>query len=288
MSEGRTKHWQIGKIRVTRIQEVLDSFRPADMFIYDPAELFERYDWLTGFMNAEGNLSLSVHAFVITSGSRRFLVDGCFGNDKLREEPAFSNLRTPFLEDLLAADCPPETIDTVISTHLHVNHVGWNTRLSEGSWVPTFPNARYVFVRREWEACQQLLLDKDARVSHIVDSVQPIVDAGLADLVEADHRITDEVWLEPSPGHSPGHVCVHIASEGHHAVITGDVFHHPVQIADPDLGTRFCVDNAAACQTRRAFLSRYENKQALVLSSHFATTAGWIVRGAEGWRFSPA
>jgi glyoxylase-like metal-dependent hydrolase (beta-lactamase superfamily II) len=288
MDEGRTKHWQIGKIGVTRIQELIDSYPPARMFIDDPTALIERNDWLKEFVSAEGNFSLSLHAFVIVSGNRRILVDSSVGNDKPREDPMLNNLRTPFLEELLAAGCPPETIDTVICTHLHVDHVGWNTRLSQGKWVPTFPNARYIFGRREWETCQQLLLDKDERFSYIVDSVQPIVDAGLADLVEADHRITDEVWLEPSPGHTPGHVCVHIASEGHHAVITGDVFHHPIQIADPDFGTKFCMDNATACQTRRAFLSRYENKQALILSSHFPATAGWILRDRGGWRFSPA
>jgi len=165
--------------------------------------------------------------------------------------------------------------------------VGWNTRLMDGCWIPTFPNARYLFGRAEWEYWKTTVLpQKSIKSQHLVDAVVPILDAGLADFVEPDHRIADELWLEPTPGHTPGHVSVHISSRGRHAVISGDILLHPFQIAEPDLPMAFDIDPQLACKTRRAFLSRYEGKKALLVGSHFpAPTVGWIIRDANNWRF---
>jgi glyoxylase-like metal-dependent hydrolase (beta-lactamase superfamily II) len=139
----------------------------------------------------------------------------------------------------------------------------------------------------EWEHCKTLLARDPAHVPHIADSIQPIFDAGLADLVETNHHVTGELWLEPTPGHTPGHVSVHIASVGHDGIITGDTFHSPIQCAEPDLRTNFCFDHETSRRTRRDFLSRYENKQAFVFFSHFPDpTAGWIIREERNWRFS--
>jgi len=172
----------------------------------------------------------------------------------------------------------------VLCTHLHVDHVGWNTMRVDGRWVPTFPNARYLFGRSEWEHWSRELPgpDRDARD----DSVRPVLDSGLADLVATNHRITGEVSLQPTPGHTPGHVSVCIASRGEAAVITGDLMHHPVQCAEPDWANRFDVDPHAARRTRRAFLERCSNRPVLVLGTHFATpTGGHIVRDGAVWRF---
>ena len=130
----------------------------------------------------------------------------------------------------------PAAVDVVICTHLHVDHVGWNTRLDDGRWVPTFPRARYLFARREWEHWTSE--DDDGTRRILADSVAPVLDAGLAELVEMDHRVSDEIWLEPTPGHTPGHVSVRLASGGADAVITGDLMHHPVQVAEPDVAER--------------------------------------------------
>jgi glyoxylase-like metal-dependent hydrolase (beta-lactamase superfamily II) len=166
-----------------------------------------------------------------------------------------------------------------------VDHVGWNTMLVGDRWVPTFLNARYLFGRKEWEhwAAEPPGPDRDVRD----DSVRPVLDAGLAELVATDHRITAEVRLESTPGHTPGHVSVRVVSRGEQAIITGDLMHHPVQCAEPDWANRFDVDAAAARRTRRAFLEQHADRPVLVLGTHFATpTAGRIVRDGKAWRFA--
>jgi glyoxylase-like metal-dependent hydrolase (beta-lactamase superfamily II) len=156
----------------------------------------------------------------------------------------------------------------------------------DGRWVPTFPNARYLFARAEWEHWRSAGDQPDGDV--VGDSVRPVVEAGLADLVEPGHRLTDEVWLEPTPGHTPGHTSVHVASGGAEAVITGDVMHHPVQCGEPAWRSNFDVDADAARRTRRAFLARYADRPVLVFGTHFATpSAGRIVRAGDVWRFVP-
>jgi len=193
-------------------------------------------------------------------------------------------LRTRFLEDLRAAGVAPEAVDVVICTHLHVDHVGWNTRLADGRWVPTFPRARYLFARREWEHWTSEEEDGTKRI--LADSVAPVLDAGLAELVEMDHRVSDGIWLEPTPGHTPGHVSVRLHADGADAVITGDLMHHPVQVAEPAWQSAFDTDPAQARATRRAFCARYADRPVDVLGTHFHhPTAGRIVSHRDAWRF---
>jgi glyoxylase-like metal-dependent hydrolase (beta-lactamase superfamily II) len=204
------------------------------------------------------------------------------------------------LQDLTRAGFAPESIDTVLCTHLHVDHVGWNTRWVDGRWLPTFPNARYLFARKEWEHWSNEDTKKrsaDAQASAanpntgygddiLGDSVRPILDAGLADLVTTDHKLTDEVWLEPTPGHTPGHVSVRIESQGVRAVITGDLMHHPIQCSEPDLVVNFDTDREQARLTRRHFLGCCARDRVLVLGTHFAPpTAGRVVASGATWRF---
>ncbi|MGD0955254.1 MAG: MBL fold metallo-hydrolase [Candidatus Acidiferrales bacterium] len=285
--ESRIRRWNVGDVKITSIMESAERIPWAPLFPAETSELYKKYDWLVPrFITPQGQIILAVQAFVLEVGSRRIVVDTCVGNDKPREIEHCTDLQTAFLEDLTAAGFPPETIDTVLCTHLHFDHVGWNTRLVNGRWVPTFPKARYLFGRREWEFCQDLLREKAVDVRHILDSVQPILDAGLADLVETNHRLTDELWLEPTHGHTPGHVSVHIASQGQEAVITGDVFHNPIQFAEPEICSVGCVDKDMSRKTRREFLSRYENKPVRLFAVHFNDPVGRIVREARNWRFS--
>jgi glyoxylase-like metal-dependent hydrolase (beta-lactamase superfamily II) len=285
--ESRIRRWNVGDVKITSIMESAERIPWAPLFPAETSEHYKKYDWLVPrFITPEGQIILAVQAFVVSVGGRRIVVDTCVGNDKPREIPHCTDLQTAFLEDLTAAGFPPETIDTVLCTHLHFDHVGWNTQLVNGRWVPTFPKARYLFGRREWEFCQTLLRGKTVDVRHILDSVQPILDAGLADLVETDHRLTDEVWLEPTHGHTPGHVSVHIASQGQEAVITGDVFHNPIQFAEPEICSVGCVDKDMSRKTRREFLSRYENKPVRLFAVHFNDPVGRIVRDTRNWRFS--
>ncbi len=166
---------------------------------------------------------------------------------------------------------------------MHVDHVGWNTRLVDGRWAPTFGNARYLYAEREWEHWRQESQEEYGPV--IEDSVQPIFDAGLADLVAEDSVVNDEVRLEPTPGHTPGHVSVHITSRGEEAVITGDMIHHPCQIAHPDWSTTADADQDAAATTRQAFIERYADRPVLIIGTHFAgPTAGHLRKDGDTWR----
>jgi glyoxylase-like metal-dependent hydrolase (beta-lactamase superfamily II) len=174
----------------------------------------------------------------------------------------------------------------VLCTHLHFDHVGWNTRLENGRWVPTFPKARYLFGHREWEYWQEVLKENNHDVRHIVDSVQPILDAGVADFVETNHRVMDEIWLEPSHGHTPGHVSVRVSSRGQEAIVTGDVFHNPVQLAEPEICSVGCVDKEMSRQTRREFIARYGDRPVRLFAVHFNDPVGRVVRDAQSWRFS--
>lgn len=286
MSEQRTPSalcWQIGEVTITRIVE-LETTR-IGRFILPQAEpeVVQAIEWLSPrFIDEAGSLILSIHALLVESQGQRILVDTCVGNDKERTFRDWNRMTGPFLRDLAASGAAPESIDTVLCTHLHVDHVGWNTKLVEGHWVATFANARYLFGRQEWEYWKEQPEDAGPVLS---DSVRPILDAGLADLVETDYRLTDEVWLQPTPGHTPGHVSVRIRSHGEEAVITGDMIHHPCQLVHPEWSASVDVDPERSRQTRTVFLESCADRPVLVIGSHFAgPTAGRIVRDGGVYR----
>ena len=183
---------------------------------------------------------------------------------------------------MTAAGFPPDSIDTVLCTHLHVDHVGWNTRLEGNRWVPSFANARYVFGRTEYEYWRDHSGEPDkAAVFH--DSVKPVMDAGRADLVAGDIRLCDEITLIPTPGHSPGHISVHIKSEGEEGLLSGDVAHQPCQMAHLDWSSTADSDPVQSIVTRRDLFSRFADKPVLVIGGHF--DAGRIRRDGEAFKF---
>jgi len=277
--------WKIGAVTISRVIEIEGSSPGTFFFAEATPERLLQHAWLQPhFLTDDGRAVASIHCFVVQCAGRTIVVDTCVGNDKPREVKAW-HLRTgKFLEDLAAAGFQRDSVDTVLCTHLHVDHVGWNTMLVEGQWRPTFPNARYLIGRREWEHWSGEPEGPDRAVRD--DSVRPILEAGLAELVAMDHRITPEIVLEPTPGHTPGHVSVRISSDGEEAVITGDLMHHPVQCAEPGWASRFDVDPDAARRTRREFLERYAGRPVLVLGTHFATpTGGRIVKDGSAYRF---
>jgi glyoxylase-like metal-dependent hydrolase (beta-lactamase superfamily II) len=282
----RMHTWTIGDVRITRVVE-RETPTPA-LFLLPAAtpEALERHAaWLRPrFLADGGKIVASVHSLIVESQGRRIIVDTCVGNDKDRPAtPFWHRASLPFMHDLTAAGFAPATIDTVVCTHLHTDHVGWNTTWDGARWRPTFPNARYRLVEAEWEYWRREAPDNG---DPIADSVQPLFDGGLVDLVAPDTRLTDEVWLESTPGHTPGHVSVRIRSRGVEAVITGDLMHHPVQCAEPEWNSRFDVDAAGARATRRAFLERHADAPILVFGTHFATpSAGHIVRDGAAFRF---
>ncbi|HEX7885857.1 MAG TPA: MBL fold metallo-hydrolase [Phenylobacterium sp.] len=289
MAEQNTRRWKIGDVEVVRIVELAHEQIDANFMFPDctPQDV-QRHGWLCPtHATPEGQIIIAFQAFAVRIGDRRIMVDTCIGNDKYRVAPIFHQRQGEFLEDLAAAGFAAEDIDTVLCTHLHLDHVGWNTRLVEGRWVPTFPNARYLMSQVELDFIRSLVGVPHAEVDHISDSLQPVFDAGMVDFVESDHRVCDELWLEPTPGHTPGHVSIRISSRGEEAVITGDVMHHPLQCAEPLLRNRFCNDHDHSRETRLAFLNRYAGRDTLVIGTHFVEpTAGWIVPDGDAWRFT--
>jgi glyoxylase-like metal-dependent hydrolase (beta-lactamase superfamily II) len=252
--------------------------------------------WLgPGFIDPEADrVYLSFHTYVVRTRHLTILVDTCNGNHKERlSMPAWHRLNTPYLEELAKIGLQPADIDVVLCTHLHADHIGWNTRLVDGQWVPTFPNARYLMGRAEFEHWHRLHQSGPAMPVNrgsFVDSVLPVVDAGQAVLVETDHVIqrdeSEGVWLEPSVGHTPGHVCVHVEGGGRHALLAGDAIHHPVQLTYPDLAIAADFDRPRAAQTRRSLVERYADTKTMLLTAHFPTpTAGYIVRHKDEFRF---
>jgi glyoxylase-like metal-dependent hydrolase (beta-lactamase superfamily II) len=240
--------------------------------------------WLVPeFATAEGRLRMTIHALVVETPSRRIVVDTGLGNDKEgRSVPAWNQRQGDFLTELRHQGFAPESIDTVICTHLHVDHVGWNTLLSEHRWVPTFPRARYLFGDTEYRHWRDHS-DRPEQAAVFNDSVRPIVDAGLAELVASDQRITDEITLIPTPGHSPGHFSLHIQSEDEAALLTGDVAHHPCQMAHLDWSSTADSDPLQAAATRRALFSRFADTKTLVIGAHYG--AGRLCRDGDAFKF---
>jgi glyoxylase-like metal-dependent hydrolase (beta-lactamase superfamily II) len=286
--ESRIRRWQIGDVKVTSIMESADRIPWAPLFPPEAADHYKKYSWLVPrWITPEGQIILAVQAFVLELRGKRIVIDTCVGNDRARELPQCENLQTAFLEDFKSAGFDPDSIDYVLCTHLHFDHVGWNTRLENGRWVPTFPKARYLFGRKEWAYWQEVLRNPGhVDVRHILDSVQPILDARLADFVETNHQLMDEIRLEPSHGHTPGHVSVHVSSRGDEAVITGDVFHSPIQFPEPEICSAACVDKEMSRQTRRDFIKRYGDSPVRMFAIHFNEPVGRIVRDGQSWKFT--
>jgi glyoxylase-like metal-dependent hydrolase (beta-lactamase superfamily II) len=277
--------WQVGRVKITRIVE-MDLPVPASCLPQaTPAEL-RKSPWLYPHFVSEDDttLKLSVHALLVEAPGLKLVVDTCIGNDRPREITGGQPLATPFLQHLGKVGWSRDGVDTVICTHLHVDHVGWNTMLENDKWVPTFPKARYLIGRREydfWSTC-----DDEEQQAMLGDSVKPIFDAGLVQLVELDHVISPEIRLTPSIGHTPGHVSVMIESEGARAVTTGDMAHHPCQLAHPDWSLGDNEPNVAAL-TRARLFAEWADQTILVIGTHFAApTAGHVVRDGAAFRFA--
>jgi glyoxylase-like metal-dependent hydrolase (beta-lactamase superfamily II) len=288
MATTHKMQWQVGNVKISRIVEMEHTVPPTFFYTDVSTETIRREaEWLYPyFSTAEGNLTLSIHSLVVESEGKRIVVDTCIGNDKDRSKsfPEWSNLHLPYLADLKKAGYTPESIDYVLQTHLHVDHVGWNMMLKDGKWVPTFQNAQYLIGGIEWDFFSTF--DNEGARQPIEDSVRPVIEQQRAQLIESTHRITNEVWLEPSPGHTPGHHHVRISSAGAEAIITGDLMHHPVQCAHPDWFVVFDADTPTAKRTRREFLERYADKGILIFGTHFASpSCGRIVRQGDAFRF---
>ena len=246
--------WKVGRVKITKVVELETVGSTRFILPLATNEEIRKLPWLIpDFATEEGRLKMSIHALVVEAPSQRIVVDTGLGNDKEgRSVPTWNNRQGPFLETLAQAGFPPECIDTVLCTHLHVDHVGWNTRLVGGQWVPTFANARYVFGKTEYEHWR-------------------------------DHRLCDEITLIPTPGHSPGHMSVLIRSDGEEGLLTGDVAHHPCQMAHLGWSSTADSDPVQSAATRRQLFSRFADRPTLVIGGHY--NAGRIQRDGDAFKF---
>jgi glyoxylase-like metal-dependent hydrolase (beta-lactamase superfamily II) len=286
---------KLGGLAISKVRELEDSL-PMSMVMPDisAADLarLKRWHWDDSLADDPGQASfaLSIHSYVLQVDGRNILIDACNGNHKNRSIAFAHQLDTPWLANLAALGLVPDDIDLVMCTHLHADHVGWNTRLENGRWVPTFPRARYVFSRKDYE----FFSTQEHEVFHreaYLDSILPVVEAELADIVEADaavHReIGDGVWLEAAFGHSPGCCVIHAKRNGPTALFSGDVIHHPVQLVRPDLAIFADEDFVAAAVTRQRLLMSIADTDTVLFPAHFrGTSAGHVLRDGDAFRYS--
>jgi glyoxylase-like metal-dependent hydrolase (beta-lactamase superfamily II) len=280
---------RLGDVDIIRVVEIPRSTYPtADMLPTSDAGVIARHraGWLAPFYDAStGDLGSRIQSYVVRTPDETVVIDTCVGNDKKRENALWNMRQGTWLDDLRAAGVAPEDVDYVLCTHMHVDHVGWNTRkTTDGGWAPTFPRATYVFVGEEWEFWKH---ESETGRDHdgcIDDSVLPIVDAGRARLVDATTAIGKYLRFEPTPGHTPGHACVRLTTAAGQAVFSGDLMHRVVQVAEPSWSSRFCYDGDRAAKTRRAFVERHADSGTLICAAHFPAP-GYVVKADGGTRF---
>jgi len=277
-----------GDLTIHRVIEQETSFLPALEMLPDLTgeRLAENRSWLkqAKALDDDDTLILCFQSYIVRTPHHTILIDTCIGNDKPRPTRPKWDMKTDntYIGGLKAAGFSVEDIDFVMCTHLHPDHVGWNTRLQNGRWVPTFPNARYVFGRTEFE--HWTAQNAKAAVPQFVDSVLPVVEAKRADIVERDLAVGDHARILPTPGHTPGHVAFAFGKGKDDAVFSGDLIHSPLQALYPDLSLKFDVDPAQAARTRRGFLERYCDSDTLCCTAHFPSpSAGKIRRKGDGF-----
>jgi glyoxylase-like metal-dependent hydrolase (beta-lactamase superfamily II) len=288
MTDPAPHAWRIGAVTVIEAVEQETVVAASLLLPKASGQEVRAIPWLTPAQaDGEGRLILSFRTLVIRTPTCVVVVDTCIGDDREGlDTPRFNGLKTGYLETLARGGVAPDEVDVVLCTHLHFDHVGWNTRRVDGAWRPTFPNARYLIDRTEYEHWRAHA-DEGEVQAILRQSLDPIEAAGLLELIDArrGYGICDEVKLAPTPGHTPGHVSVRITSEGESAIITGDVVHHPCQMARPEWGSVSDWDADQAQRTRRELLSGCEAHGTLIIGSHFAgDPAGRVRRDGAAWR----
>ena len=277
-----------GDLTIHRIIEQETTFLPALDLLprLTPEMLAENRPWMLGAsaIDASDVLILCFQSYIVKTPHHTILVDSCIGNDKPRPLRPKWNMKTDgtYMRALATAGFSVEDIDYVMCTHLHVDHVGWNTRLEDGRWLPTFPNARYIFGKREFDYWTGQ--NATTPIPPFGDSVLPIVEAKRAEIVQDDFEIGDHVRILPTPGHTPGHVAFAFGRGKDTAVVSGDLMHSPLQARYPELSAKFDVDQMQSAATRRSFLERYCDTDTLCCTAHFPSpSTGKIRRWGDGF-----
>jgi len=285
--------FDIGELAVSRAEERLGAgFQPNVLLPdWNKAAIEPHLSWLVPnyYDPKEDKLVSSLHSWVIRTKHHTILIDTCAGNHKDRPSfPRFHMLNTPYLDRLKAAGVDPAKVDFVLCTHLHIDHVGWNTQLDNGRWVPTFPNAKYVFSKVDRDFYDPVTGEggKAGEGPKIwADSIQPVIESGQAMAIDMTHKLGDGLLIEPAPGHTPGHVLLKAQSKGQEALFVGDVIHHPMQIYQTEWSTNFCTDPAQARISRRNMLAHCASHGSLLCPAHFGVPHLGRVR-EKGGKFS--
>ncbi|MCB2066807.1 MAG: MBL fold metallo-hydrolase [Erythrobacter sp.] len=288
MAKEHIRSWQVGEVKISRLVEIWDFQDDMHMTMPDatPEEVIA-LDWLhPHYATPDGRQRMNFQGFLLQTPTHTIVVDTCIGAGRQRDFDVFCNLPEGFLEDLGHLGVTREHVDVVFCTHLHFDHVGWNTYKcpETGEYKPTFPNARYLFGKTEYAAWQDTIRNDGVHSdTHMVESVDPIVALGLADFIDANHQVAPGVRAEPSHGHTPGHIHVVIDSQGQRAVLTGDLMHHPMQCAMPSRHATFDMDKPAGAATRQAFVDKYRDSGTMVIGMHFfEPTAGHFETADDG------
>jgi glyoxylase-like metal-dependent hydrolase (beta-lactamase superfamily II) len=281
---GTMEHWTIGEVGISSLLEIeLDV--PAEMLIaaVTPATVAQHLHWLQpNYLTEDYLMKVAIQSILVESRGKRIVVDTCYGNDRNHVFPP--KLSTDYLERLTLAGFAPSDVDFVLCTHLHPDHIGWNTRLVDGKWTPTFPNARYLVGHSEYDHW----MHEGEKDHSSFDCIEPVLAAGLLDFVEADNAITEEVHIQATPGHTPGHVSVAIHSGTKRALISGDMIHHPVQVLEQEWSCVADRDPAHAISTRIQVLEGLANAGAILIGTHFRNpAAGKVQRNGSGWVWEP-
>ena len=282
-----TQVWRVGAATITSVVEDETVGIPPEFFFPEAtAPRVAAHDWVVpDWADADGNISLRVQALVVECGGVTTVVDPCVGNGKVRSLFFWNEQSYPFLERFDAAGFDPAQVDQVLHTHLHADHVGWDTQLLDGTWVPTFTGARHLYTQAELDSLRER---PDPAEDVYGDSVGPIFDAGLADIVDVDADLGGGLRLEWTPGHTPGHVSLWIESDREQAFVTGDFMHHPVQFAEPGWAEIGDADVDGARATRRRLIESLAGRDVLVIGTHFGLRpAGHVVVDGDAWRFRP-
>ena len=277
--------FEVEGVHITKVIDTLGSFSPKVLYVDKDRSSFDPHlDWLQPhFVDEAKGMLLSIHSFVIQTRHHKILVDTCVGNHKTGSGfPQWNNRKGNYLEELVAANCRPEDIDYVFCTHMHIDHTGWNTRLQDGRWVPTFPNAKYLFNQKEWDCWKNS--DDAADKAVMAQNILPIIESGQVQWVDNVWSIDDQVSLLPTPGHTPGHCSVDIHDGSSRAIITGDMMIHPVQIAEPEWNQSADQDRALAVATRSAFIDEHCDRDVMILGTHFNTPTGVYITEHNGQR----
>jgi glyoxylase-like metal-dependent hydrolase (beta-lactamase superfamily II) len=281
------ERWTVGDYTITSIVEEQSERVPVEFVYRDKRRAdLARHSWLVpDFADETGRLRMRVQAFAIQGRGRTLLVDPCVGNQKRRQNPYWNMREWPFLERMAAAGFTCEAIDTVVHTHLHEDHLGWDTQSVDGALRPTFSRARHLYTARELE---KIKAEASPEQDTYGDSIAPIFAAGLADVIDDNAELAAGIRLESTPGHGPGHVCVWIESGGEVALITGDIVHNPVQCAEPEWAAMFDADPEGARVSRLRMLEAACKRGALVLGTHFPNKpAGKLIADGAAYRFVP-